>query len=78
MDNQHKRRKGDRHLTPDEMLLINKAEQLAEEVGQFIEALSIGQPHLADIDVRWVNIARTQLQQGFMALIRGIARPTTF
>lgn len=29
-------------------------------------------------DKRWSSIARTQLQQGFMALIRSIAKPETF
>jgi hypothetical protein len=28
--------------------------------------------------MRWVNIARTQFQQAFMALNRAVARPTTF
>jgi hypothetical protein len=29
-------------------------------------------------DVRWVAIAKTQLQQGFMALTRAVAQPTSF
>nr|WP_244116876.1 MULTISPECIES: hypothetical protein [Burkholderia cepacia complex] len=31
-----------------------------------------------DIDQRWLAIAKTDLQKGFSALIRAIARPTTF
>lgn len=30
------------------------------------------------IDKRWVAIGATDLQKGFMAVIRGIAQPTTF
>jgi hypothetical protein len=38
--------------------------------------------HLADgepsIDMRWLHIGKTDLQRGFMAVIRSIAQPTTF
>ncbi len=30
------------------------------------------------VDQRWVAIGKTDLQKGFMALIRGIARTETF
>jgi len=33
---------------------------------------------LPSLDMRWVSIGATQLQQGFMAVIRGIAQPSTF
>jgi len=32
----------------------------------------------ATLDQRWISIGATDLQTGFMALIRGIAQPTTF
>ncbi len=31
-----------------------------------------------DLDQRWVGIGATDLQTGLMALIRGVAQPTTF
>lgn len=38
-----------------------------------------GEPtHLPSLDHRWISIGATQLQQGFMAVIRGIAQPSTF
>lgn len=37
-----------------------------------------GEGHVPSLDKRWVSIGATQLQQGFMAVIRGIAQPTTF
>jgi hypothetical protein len=32
----------------------------------------------ATLDQRWISIGATDLQRGFMAVIRGIAQPTTF
>ena len=33
---------------------------------------------LQPLDRRWISIGATDLQRGFMAVIRGIAQPTTF
>lgn len=33
---------------------------------------------LPPLDQRWISIGATDLQRGFMAVIRGIAQPTTF
>lgn len=74
MDNQHKHIKGYRDLSPEEIALMNEGKALAEQVGVFVEKL---RAH-PDTDKRWVAIGQTQLQQGFMAAIRGVARPTTF
>jgi len=74
MDNQHKKIKGYRDLTADEIAMMNDAKELAEQVGTFIEHLG----NFPELDHRWVNIGKTDLQKGFMAVIRGIAQPTTF
>jgi hypothetical protein len=74
MDNQHKQIKGYRDLTAEEIGKMNAAKGLAEQVGAFIETLE-GEPTL---DKRWLAIARTDLQKGFMALVRSIAQPTSF
>ena len=38
-----------------------------------------GQPMVPpSLDQRWISIGATPLQQGFMAVIRGIAQPSTF
>lgn len=81
MDNQHKKIKGYRDLSQEEIDLMNEGKALAEKVGLYIEKLN-----RADFastsdqvpDKRWVSIGATHLQQGFMAVIRGIAKPTTF
>jgi len=74
VDNQHKHIKGYRDLTEDEIALMNDAKNKGEDIGKLIEALRA----MKDIDQRWLAIAATDLQKGFMALIRSIARPTTF
>lgn len=74
MKDQHEKIKGYRDLTQDEIDLMNEGKALAEKCGEFIEKLN--QNPLTD--KRWVSIGRTHLQEGFMAAIRGVARPTTF
>lgn len=65
---------GYRKLSQAEVDLMNEGKALAAQVGAFIDKLKAHE----DTDKRWVAIGQTQLQQGFMAAIRGIAKPTTF
>lgn len=74
MDNQHEKIKGYRGLTQEEINRMNHSKELAAEVGVFIENLD----KLEDVDKRWLAIAKTDLQKGFMSLTRSIAKPTTF
>jgi hypothetical protein len=74
MDNQHKHIRGYRDLSQDEIDLMNEGKALAEQVGAYVAKLK----SLHGIDQRWVSIGTTHLQQGFMAVIRGVAQPTTF
>lgn len=73
---------GYRQLSQAEVDLMNEGKALAEQVGAWIEKLrSMGQKTeevSTGLDQRWVSIGATSLQQGFMAVIRGIAQPTTF
>lgn len=80
---------GYRQLTPEDAALINEAKAIAEQCGAFIERLRAmpatgkdGRPIVVDgqpsIDQRWVSIGATHLQEGWMAVVRGIAQPTTF
>jgi hypothetical protein len=76
---------GYRQLTETEVALMNEAKALAERCGEFIEKLRLhpdanrGDGNFpVPLDQRWISIGATQLQQGFMAVIRGIAQPTTF
>lgn len=68
---------GYRQLNADEAALMNEAKALAEQVGAFVAKLR-GRLPMPPLDQRWISIGATDLQTGFMALIRGIAQPTTF
>lgn len=66
---------GYRQLSDEEAALMNEGKALAEQCGAYIEKLRSYGPVL---DQRWISIGATDLQRGFMSVVRGIARPTTF
>lgn len=74
MDNQHKLIKGYRDLSQEEIDLMNLVKGNAESIGKLIEHMET----VEGLDGRWLSIAKTDIQKGFMALIRSIAQPTTF
>ncbi len=74
MENQHKKIKGYRDLAQEEIDAMNEGKELAEKVGEWVDKLMAQD----DTDKRWAAIGKTQLQQGFMAAIRAIAKPETF
>ena len=65
---------GYRDLTADEIALINEIKAKAEEIGVLVDRLR----RTPDLAQRWVDIGQTDLQTGFMALTRAVARPFTF
>lgn len=81
---------GYRTLSAEETALINEGKALAEQVGKFVAKLRDHPQTYVDgtspvllgekpaIDQRWVSIGATHLQEGWMALTRSIAKPTTF
>ena len=74
VDNQHKQIKGYRDLTTDEIAAMNECKAMAVEVGLLCDKVQ----SMPGVDHRWLAIGIIDLQKGFMALIRGIARPETF
>lgn len=74
MENQHRKIKGYRELSEEEIALMNEGKELAEQCRAYLEKLEA----CADADQRCVALGKTNLQQGFMWAIRGIARPETF
>ncbi|ADI96252.1 conserved hypothetical protein [Acinetobacter phage Ac42] len=74
MDNQHKKIKGYRDLSQAEIDLMNKIKAKGTELGELVEELQSA----GGIDQRWVEIGKTDLQTGLMALTRSVAQPTTF
>lgn len=65
-----------RDLSEEEIAAMNKLKELAAEVGEIISQMEDDEH--ATLDQRWVAIAKTDLQKGFMAVIRAIAQPTSF
>lgn len=65
---------GYRQLNEGEVVLMNECKDLARICGSLVEALRTN----PKLDQRWISIGATDLQTGFMALVRSIAQPTTF
>lgn len=74
MKDQHEKIKGYRDLSQEEIDLMNEGKALAEQCREFIEKLERANTN----DHRCIALGKTNLQQGFMWAIRGIAQPTTF
>ena len=78
---------GYRQLSEAEVALMNEGKAPAELCGAYVEKLrQHGDTNRAGtavvtgpkLDQRWISIGATDLQRGFMAVIRGIAKPTSF
>lgn len=65
---------GYRTLSEREIERINAIKALAGLTGRIIEDL-IDEP---ETDQRWLAIASTDLQQGFLALVSAVAKPESF
>jgi len=65
---------GYRELSVAEVSEINRI----KGVGEVVRALVDGVASLPGVDPRWVAIAKTDLQKGFMELVRAIAQPESF
>ena len=74
MENQHRKIKGYRELTQEEINLMNEVKQKGVEFGDLFEKLE----KIENIDKRWLSIGKTDLQKGLMATTRAIARPDFF
>lgn len=74
MENQHRKISGYRELSQQEIDAMNSIKELASAVGILVEELEDN----SSLDQRWVAIAKTDLQKGFMAAVRSVAQPTTF
>lgn len=74
MKDQHEKIKGYRDLSQEEIDLMNEGKALAVQCGAFIDKLMA----IESTDKRNVALGKTNLQQGFMWAIRGVAKPDTF
>lgn len=74
MDNQHKKISGYRDLSQEEIDLMNRIKEEGARLRCMIDDLFNNE----SVDKRWISIAKTDLQKGIMAAVRGVAKPTTF
>ena len=65
---------GYRELSKEEIFVMNKIKHEATDVGELILDLN----DMESVDKRWLAIAKTDLQKGFMALTRAVAKPESF
>ena len=77
VDNQHRKIKGYRELTEEEIAVMNEIKQKGIELGELIKKLGLSTDTVV-ADQRWLSIAKTHLQQGLMALTRSVAKPDFF
>ena len=74
MDNQHRKIKGYRELNQEEIDTMNEVKATGIKLGELVEKLENNK----DLDQRWIESGKTDLQKGLMALTRSIARPEFF
>jgi len=76
MDNQHKKIKGYRDFNEDCIRRINELKAKEKEILDLVEHLRHqADQNLDSPDRRWEAIGITDIQKGFMALIRSHAKP---
>lgn len=63
--------RGDHSPTSTAIKLVNDNKYIEESVLRMVDMLM----RRADVDLRWLAVARTHLEQGFMALNRALLRP---
>lgn len=74
MENQHRKIKGYRDLSEQEINAMNRIKEKAAEIGELVNDLKAD----PELDQGWVLIGKTNLQQGFMALTRAVTKPDFF
>ena len=86
MENQHRKIKGYRELTQEEIDLMNEIKTKGAELEQLVlkcRAVDVAEGKSGDRDhdevlndaSRWRSISNTHFQQGLMALTRSVAKP---
>lgn len=81
MDNQHQKITGYRDLSQAEIDLMNEIKAEGEVIAKLclkVRGQRDAINNYPTTDMRWLSIAETHLQQGIMALVRSVAKPTTF
>ena len=74
IENQHRSIRGYRELTQLDIDRMNQVKNMGIELGKLVSELET----IEGLDKRWIEIGKTELQQGLMALTRSIAKPDFF
>jgi len=75
MENQHRKIKSYRELTQEEIDMMNRIKDIETEVAKTVNEMLNDDGN--DFDQRWIRVARTDIQKGFMSLVRAVAKPET-
>ena len=76
MVNQHKLISGYRDLNQEEIDVINMLKKMEEQAGHILADIDNRVARAGDDGAaRWVSIARTHLETGYMYAIKAVARP---
>tara|TARA_R110002049_G_scaffold281333_1_gene460824 strand:- start:1705 stop:1971 length:267 start_codon:yes stop_codon:yes gene_type:complete len=88
MENQHRKIKGYRELSQEEIYLMNRIKDKGAEIEQLVKQVqqlnsSTDDEDFAELVRRseaflWSAIAKTDIQTGIMALTRAVAKPEFF
>lgn len=76
MDNQHRKITGYRELDAQEISYMNNVKSMGNSIAALIEEME--ETMTPTPDLRWLAIAKTDLQKGIMSLVRSIAKPESF
>ena len=80
MDNQHRKIKGYRELSQEEIDLVNEIKETGEMLKALVDKVTPDEIQLLNEHeaMRWRAIARTHFQEGLMALTRAVTKPEFF
>ena len=77
MDNQHRQIAGYRELSLEEVATMNTLKEWEEQLKVPLYEAELRIKAEDDLEaMRWVALARTHLETGFMFAIKAVARPT--
>lgn len=74
MKDQHTKITGYRDLSQEEIDSMNEIKAIGIKLGELVEKLE----SIEDIDKRWLDAGKLDLQMGIMSIVRSVAKPTVF
>ena len=74
MENQHRAIKDSLNQRLQRIRVMDDITAQGEQLGALVATLK----QMPELDQRWVSIGATDLQKGLMALMRAVAKRTTF